>query len=149
MDPALHRPDRHAEKAGDRLVVHGLEDVEMERLPQLRRELLEPSGEQVLLVVLESLCTGCPVLVSERLPVPAFDRPGILCVDPTNHHQIAAAVERGIRLDAPLTETAKLAQEQFSLSRMLDGYEELIESLIGQGQGTRGAGRTEGSTRRA
>ena len=57
---------------------------------------------------------------------------GILRADPTNRADMASAIAEGIRLGGYLPETARAAQEKFSLERMIDGYEATIHEILNE-----------------
>jgi len=87
--------------------------------------------EGMPLVLAEALSVGCPVLVSMEMLLPPHACPSALVrADPRDADQVASSLEEGIRLGAPLLPVAEKARDAFSLDRMLDRYEEVMEAMI-------------------
>ncbi len=87
--------------------------------------------EGLPLVILEALCLGCPVLVSEALAIPGFGgEAGVWRARAGDPESIAAGLRRLEQAAAPLAEVASAARARFSLDRTLDAYEELFAAIL-------------------
>ncbi len=132
----LHRIVRRRRLAGVRFLGAVDHDTVLETMCASDLVVQAGTGSEGLpLVILEALSTGCPVLVSRRYSLPPFERDdAIFTVDPTDRRAIAAALDRGSRLGAPLADVARAARRQFSLDTMIDRYEGVLEEVIAGGK---------------
>ncbi len=89
------------------------------------------AAEGLGLVALEALSLGCPVLLSNHILVPAVPgHGGIHHTDPRNVDAIAASIDSILSSTKQDNALATAAQEQYSLTRMIDRYDALLEELI-------------------
>ncbi len=117
--------------------------VPRERLIDLARgaDLVVQVGtrpEGLPLIVLEALCLGCPVLVSEKLPVPSFGGDaGVWRARPGDAASVSAGLERALQVAVPWAEVAAAARARFGLERALDAYEELFDQVLARRRASR------------
>ncbi len=90
--------------------------------------------EGLPLIVLEALCLGCPVLVSDAMPLPAFGgEEGVWRARAGDPRSIGEGLRRVLESGAPMADVAASARARFSLDRSLDEYEALFAEVIAAG----------------
>lgn len=117
----------------DRIEVQYLGEVgEREKYDLLRKAyaLLNPIRwqEPFGLVPIEAMACGTPVVATPRGSMPELIDVGVTGILAKSHVELVKAVEKVGELDRK--EVRKVAEERFSVSRMVDEYEEIFKKVV-------------------